>query len=152
MHNLGRRRFLRHLAGGALLLVAPLAATQPQEAAAATKITRSNLVVTLSDGRTVQMLVEVASGPARIKQIAYGIKAPQGTAIAGIAYTGGVLKGKEKVYFVADHAPDTFTTGAQVTGVGKTIKMKITTIMQRRPATVSGLTGQRLVMNFNLAR
>ena len=96
----GRQRGRR---GGALLCAALLAGTVLVPSARADLVAcRSDPVVILSNGVTVDLTATINDTAADVQQVAYTLHAPMGTSIVSVLYTSGVLGPKEVLRFVAD--------------------------------------------------
>src|SRR4029079_4822539 len=76
-----------------LLLVGTLSLVG--SAGAAIRGCRGDPIVTLSDGTTVQMTVDVAADVGNVTRIVYTLHTPAGSSVKNIAYTGGALANKE---------------------------------------------------------
>ena len=145
---MSRRGFLLPL----LLLLGLVAALHlPGTASAGIKACRADPIVTLSNGRVVQMTTEIAGDPANVRMITYTLHAPAGTSVTNIAYTGGALAGKETVVFYADLPAGQYTTSTLVTVSGSRLSVKTTTRVGGQSATISGRSGQSLLLKFTTA-
>lgn len=111
---------------------------------------RADPIVTLSNGKVVQMISFMETDPANVRGIVYTLRAPAGTTVKNIAYTGGALAGKEKVVFIADRAAGVYVSETVITTTTSGVRVSAQTRIGGASALISGLSGQRLVANFRV--
>ena len=108
----GRQRGRR---GGALLCAALLAGTVFVPSARADLVgCRSDPVVILSNGVTVDLTATINDTEADVQQVAYALHAPMGTSIVSVLYTSGALGPKEVLQFFADSTAGVYRSLTQV--------------------------------------
>jgi hypothetical protein len=109
-----RHRRLLPLAGALVLAGAGTAAFLPHGTHAAVGIKHTGPILTLSNGRTVQVLASISDSQSNIKEIDYTIHGPSGTRELKVAFQkawGGLIN---RAYYVADQASGTYTTDTYV--------------------------------------
>lgn len=111
---------------------------------------RADPIVTLSNGKVVQMTSFMETDAANVRSIVYTLRVPAGTTAKNIAYTGGALAGKEKVVLVADRAAASYVSETVITTTTAGVKVSAQTRIGGASALISGLSGQRLVANFRV--
>jgi hypothetical protein len=108
----GRRAFVLASALAASLLLAPLSSLS---AHAALTYCRTDPVVLLSNGKSVQMEADIADTASDVQHIDYVLRAPAGTTVVSIIYSGDLPANQESFEFISDGAPGNYDTGTTVT-------------------------------------
>lgn len=132
------------------LMAVALLAAMPRFAAAAIVSCRADPIVTLSNGKVVQMTAFMETDAANVKLITYTLRAPKGTTVVNVAYTGGELASKEKFVFYADRNSNNYGTETVVTTETAGVRVSAQTRIGGESATISGLSGERLLAYFRV--
>lgn len=145
----GARRFVLGAAGLGMGLLG--CSLLPERAAAQGGICRSDPVLYLSNGRSVQISTAVSDARSDVFGVAYGVHLPVGTSVTRIKYTGAV---PESVTLYADEPSSTYLTETTVS-TGTAVSVSTTSTLVRtsdedsKPqvldtASASGTSGQTL--------
>ena len=126
-----------------LLLMAP-------SASARLRGCRADPIVTLSNGRVVRMTTELAVEADDVEMITYTLHVPAGTGVRNIAYTGGELAGKEKVFVEYDLAAGNYTTETVATVPGQRVEVRAISQAGGQKQVVPGFSGDVLRAQFEL--
>ena len=141
-----RGRLAATVLGAALLTFSVM----PHSASAAIFLCRTDPVVQLSDGTTIQLQAAISDDQADVQQIAYTVHAPAGTTLSRVVYTGGAFAAKEPVRFFADDTPGTFDTSTVVTtgtpGVAVNVQTSVPGIGR---ASATGQSGDTLTVHID---
>jgi hypothetical protein len=138
-----------------LLVVGPLAAAPAAHAALTT--CRSDPIVVLSTGVTLQISEDIAAGPSQVAAIAYVVHAPAGTTLLSVTYTDGAIGAKEKLKLSTDAPSHTYTTDADVSTSVRGVAITATTLASRTAdptaqtatGSVSGQDDQHLLVTLS---
>jgi hypothetical protein len=112
----------RRVSAVVLLVGMLLSAALAQQVTAGMRACRADPIVWLSNGAKVTMKARIAADASQVKLITYTVHAPRGLSLTHIVYTGGALKGKERVIMLFDRTSGytievVANTGATVTPV-----------------------------------
>jgi hypothetical protein len=149
-------RRTRHMLLGAKLLSASLLARSlvAPDTHAAISGCRSDPVVTLSNGVTLDLSTVVNDTTTDVQQVSYTLHVPEGTWVTSEVDTS-VLGPKDTFHFYADEPPSTFSAGSKVTTLTPQIPVAATTDLVTVTGTVlltasaSGQSPQTLWMNVS---
>lgn len=101
----------------------------PPAAHADLVICRSDPVITLSNGVTIDLSADITDGAADVRQVAYLLHIPLGIQVVAVVGTDGLIGLKEVFTVVADTLPGTYDSTTFVTtgqhGVAVTAEMLI---------------------------
>jgi hypothetical protein len=112
---------------------------------------RKDPIVSLSNGKTLLISEVISTAANNVTQVTYIVHAPKGTTITKITYTGGAsTSAVENVIFYADLAPDSYTTEIVVTTTQPHIPVTAKTIIGKTSGTVSGFSGQSLLVRLTV--
>lgn len=133
------------------LMAVALVGAMPRFASAAIVSCRADPIVTLSNGKVVQMTAFMETDAANVQMITYTLRAPKGTTVVNVAYTGGELANKEKFVFYADRSSNNYGTETVVTTHTAGVRVSAQTRIGGQSATISGLSGERLLAYFRVS-
>lgn len=147
---------LRILMGfGVLALCVSAGLFKTHTASAALGTCRTDPIVTLSNGTTIQIVAHIGAGVADVKSIAYTVHAPAGTTVTSVNYLGDVSSQLESLQFFADVGSGSYQGTATVTT--NTHIIPVYSSMAVTPSygsslasSTSGHDGQVLHMNVSL--
>lgn len=112
------RRRLLPVAGALLLAGAGVAAFRPHDSHAAIGIKHTGPIITLSNGRAVQILTSISDSQTNVGEIDYTVHGPSGVHVLKVAYQKAWGSLTNRAVYVADQASTAYSTDTYV----KTIK------------------------------
>ncbi len=125
MPRLARPRHAAALLAAGLLINAPLVRVAHADISGC----RSDPVVALSNGVTVDLSAVIADGAADVRGVAYTLHVPAGLRAVSVAPSGGPLGPKETIAVVADDAPATYDSATVVTTGTRGVAVSATTTL-----------------------
>ena len=144
--------YRRHVTAMVLLVLGGIAGvTLPQSAQARFQACRKDPIVWLSNGKSVQMTVDIYTAAANVRTITYTLHAPAGTTVQKIVYTGGKLSSKEEaVIFLADQPGNHYTTETLVTTRDPDIAVESRALVGGRRGSGNGVSGSPVIASVRL--
>ncbi len=128
-------------AAAALLAAALLATPLASHAHAAFGACRSDPIVRLSNGVTVDLTANISTSTANVKKIAYTLHGPVGTTVTKVTYTQGWVGPPERFTYLADEPAGQYDAYTVASTTDSTAVTATTTIPSKGAASVSGLSG-----------
>lgn len=106
------------------LLLGPLSSLS---AHAALTYCRTDPVVLLSNGKTVQMEADISDTGSDVQHVDYVLRAPVGISVVSVVYSGDLPAGQESFEFFADARPGNYATATSVTTGLPHVSVTVTT-------------------------
>jgi hypothetical protein len=127
-----------------------LAAGWPQAAFAALLSCRTDPLVLLSNGTSVQMTAIIETEAAKIEKVIYVLHAPRGTSVAQVIYMGP-LRDKEQLVFYADANENQYWTETVVqTAQARVPVQAVTRLQQGVVGSAVGLSGRPILVSLQV--
>jgi hypothetical protein len=124
------------------LLLGPLSSLS---AHAALTYCRTDPVVLLSNGQTVQLEADIADSVSDVQHVDYLLHAPAGTSVVSVVYSGDVPANQESFEFTADGGPNGYHTATTVTTGASNVTVTATTTLPGADTdSTQGQSGQTL--------
>jgi hypothetical protein len=119
------------------------------EASAALRKCRTDPIFHLSNGEKLTVILEIEADKKSVKDVHYVLHLPAGVRILRVVYTAGGIGESETYEVVNDNPEATYTTETLVnTYQEKVFLTAITTLNANRSGSVSGYSGDLLVVNL----
>jgi hypothetical protein len=129
----------------ALLVMSLAGAVLPDGAYAGNSACRRDPVVYLSNGMVVQITAEIQAPIEQVERLVYVLRAPQGTNVQRVVYTGGHNNPPETLLFYADMPENTYSTTTTVyTHIGASVTAM--TRIRNDSASATGNSGEPLTV------
>lgn len=133
-------------AGALLLAGAGVLTLQPHPSSAAVGIKNTGPVMTLSNGRQVQILTAISDSQSNVTEIDYTIHGPAGTTMTKVSYQKAWPNLLNRAVYVADQASGTYKTTALVkskatTAAAVSAQSSVTYGKTKHSASASGKEG-----------
>jgi hypothetical protein len=112
---------------------------------------RTDPVVLLTDGTTIEMEAAIGVPVAEVQSVIYTLHAPEGSRVLSIVYTGGLLGVREKVVFYDDAPPGVYTSDTFVSTAGRAsveAYTRVITLLGLDAGTASGRDHQHLLVEL----
>jgi hypothetical protein len=126
-----------------------------QRAGAVTTYCRSDPVVTLSNGATLDLSASIGDSLSDVQKVVYVVHAPSGTRVLAIVNTDGLMGLKESVQFYANDTAGTYDTSTTVyTGHSKISVTATTDVISALGLTLglksaSGVSGTAVLIHIS---
>ena len=127
-----------------------LVAVTPRPATAAIVACRTDPIVLLSNGMVVRVTVKIADTADNVEHITYVLRAPRGTRVVNLVYTGGALLGKETLIFVADQRRGRYVAATHVETVAGIVPVRTFMQVNSFKASATGTSASKLVTQIQL--
>lgn len=144
-------RAIRFVASGVLLgIVCVAGPLLPRSAFALLSTCRSDPVVVLSNGATIDLQAGIQDSQSDVQGVVYAVHVPKGTRALSVVNTDGLIGLVERVVVYSDSPAGTYTSDTSVsTGANNVGVTATTTVISSLGLTlgiksVSGLSGQSL--------
>lgn len=140
------RSFVRPLV--LMLMLAVVSLGTATQAFAGLRSCRVDPIVWLSNGEQVQVTAVIDEDASAVRRIVYTVHGPVGTTADRVVYTGGALKDKEIVYYVADQAAGQYRVVTEVETTNPGVGALITAAMRSDRQSARGVSGTPIVIAF----
>jgi hypothetical protein len=127
------------LQGAAVLAAALLISSPGTPHAHAAIACRTDPIVTLSNGVTVQMSNTIYDYASNVSKVAYTLHAPAGTMVTSVVYPPGTTSIPESFQFAADNNPGRYESYAVVYDANRNVTVSADTVVTD-PATHTSLS------------
>ncbi len=110
---------------------------------------RTDPILILSNGATMQIIVNIGTNAGNIQRVLYAVHLPQGVTVQRIVYTGNSLTGKENTVVVNDAPKGQYVTDTIVTLSTSIAPVSVLSSVQTNDGfatqLVAGTSGKHLV-------
>ncbi len=144
------RRPTRRVWAAALLAAGVLATPLAPRAHAAFGACRSDPIVRLSNGVTVDLTADISTSTANVQKITYTLHGPVGTTVTNVTYTQGLAGPTERFTYLADEPAGQYDAYTVASTTGSTAVTATTTIPSKGGASASGLSGASLHVHLSI--
>jgi hypothetical protein len=129
-----------------VLLLLAMSLLTPHPAAAAIRVCRSDPIILLSNGETIQTAATIATDAANVRPVKYTLHLPKGVKVIVVLFTPNQLGRKELVSFIDDRAPYSYATDTVITTSSPNVSSTAYTRVLRRAGSISGMSGEHLII------